>query len=62
MAGRTSYSGGTMGANHPIAWYQDFEEADLGTQALAIGMSFTQTVSLSYSNGTFCRNRMGGRY
>ncbi|WP_336515893.1 PKD domain-containing protein [Pollutibacter soli] len=49
----SSYSGGTMGANHPIAWYHDFD----GGRAWYTGLGHTDE---SFSDVTFLSHLEGG--
>ena len=49
----TSYTGGTMGSNHPIAWYHEFD----GGRAFYTGLGHTEE---SYSDSLFLKHILGG--
>ena len=49
----SSYSGGTMGSNHPIAWYQIYD----GGRSFYTGMGHTNA---SYSESDFRQHLLGG--
>jgi len=50
-----TYTGGTMGADHPIAWCQNFDGAEAGTRQWATPLRATRTLCFSFTSGAASR-------